>query len=135
MVRIFHNHHYIQPFTIHCWIKASPILFHSCLSSAICIHLTPPILLNSSAHLPLGLHCFLSHSLGYHSSISRVHLPSILLVMCLLQLFHTFRYIYICICHFDHTSHPCIPLTISSRYTKHTSFNASLCVLDLMYHS
>jgi hypothetical protein len=59
----------ISQFTVEWWI-----IFHSCLSWAICIHLNPHIIFNSSAHRPLGLPCFLSHPLGYHSSISRVHL-------------------------------------------------------------
>jgi hypothetical protein len=87
------------------------IVSNSCLSWAICIHLTRHILLNSSAHRLLGLPCFhiLSDTIPVlHTS---VHLPSILLAMCPIQLFHTFCYI----CHFGHTSYPCIPLTISSQ--------------------
>jgi hypothetical protein len=42
--------------------------------------------------LPLGVPCFLSHPLGYHSSIS--HHP--FFSLCPLRLFHTFRYV----CHF-----------------------------------
>jgi hypothetical protein len=120
-----HHHHHFQPFTIHCWMEASSIFFHSRLSRAICIHSTPHILLNSSTHRPLGLPCFLSHPVGYHSSISRVHLPSILLAMYTLQLFRTFRYIS----HFGHASYPYVFLLRSLLVIP--SIHASLYALDL----
>jgi hypothetical protein len=49
---------------------SNPPPFLSVLSN---IHLTRHILLNSLVHLPLGLPYFLSHPLGYHYSISRIH--------------------------------------------------------------
>jgi hypothetical protein len=56
--------------------------------------------------------------------------------MCPLQLFHTFYYVHTYICHFDQTF-SCIPLTISSCYTKHTSFSVCtgfLIILEFRIH-
>jgi hypothetical protein len=78
----------------------------------------PTLLSFTSSRIPFQ---YFSRPSAIHSRYVSSPLP--------LQLFHMFRYI----CHFGHASYPCIPLTISSCYTKHTSFYACVAGLNLLY--
>jgi len=56
---IFMSYHHIQPFSIHCWMKAHvyPLFsFHMSRSAAILIHVAPEKRLISSTHLTFTHH-------------------------------------------------------------------------------
>jgi hypothetical protein len=109
---------------VHHPLLDSPILFHSCLSWAVCLRSTRT---HSSQ--------FISPS-STGSTLLLIHILSDTIPVLLASICHPFfslcvPYPYCYICHFGHTSYPCTSFAISSCYAKHASFHASMCALFL----
>jgi len=74
-------YHHIQQFSVHCWMKASPISFHISRSDAVLIQVAPEKRLISSTHLALKRRLGRFLSLGIQCSTFVVHLPYVHLAM------------------------------------------------------
>src|SRR5437773_3556253 len=91
--------------------------------------------LMSSSHLILGLACLRFRCSGNHSVTVRVHRSSFILATCPAHCHFSCFYPYNYILYSSLLSYPFICFTISSGYSNHSSFHASLSCFQPILHS